>query len=677
MEAFELILVLLAAVLLSSVIDQLVPKVSLPLIQIGLGFVIAVFAMTPIQVNLDPELFLVLFIAPLLYDEARHADKGALWRNRRSIVSLAVGLVLAIVLAVGFTLNLLIPSIPLAAAFALGAALGPTDAVAVSALKKDVSISKKQETLLSGESLINDASGVVAFQFAIGAATTGAFSLLDASVSFLLTFFGGIAIGLLLGIVITSLTKFVRSTGLENTTFHVLFEVFSPFIVFLMAESLHVSGILAVVAAGLLVTFMPKGIDPLKSRHSIVSSSVWQVLSFALNGIVFVLLGTQLPRAMQDTWDDAQINNLHVMGVVLALTAVVTAVRFLWTLGMEANRKDPSTGRKCGLSKASIRDAAIVTFAGPKGAVTLSIAFTIPLITTAGTLFPQRDLLTFLASGVILCTLLLANFLVPVLAPAKEEESDDAEEVALVHVGILRKVIEELADRRTPDRKAATRTVIASYNARIARIQSSNDLEQEPRNALRIKILRAQQNHALKRMENNDLDPVIGYRYIQRLAKVQNLLTHKRDNHWLVKNALRHFKFTFVVVWRSLLEAIPGAKTTQRSDIDYELHLEGEQIAVDLLRGEMLLDNFHAETVGSLLVEHEKVLRTLQTSRPNPSITAIARAADKASDIEREGLLLELEFIQEAYENGKLSRSSAKNLRENVHLMQLDLEDRV
>lgn len=677
MEAFELILMLLAAVLVSSVIDQLVPRISLPLIQIGLGFVIAVFAMTPIQVNLDPELFLVLFIAPLLYDEARHADKGALWRNRRSIVSLAVGLVLAIVLAVGFTLNLFIPSIPLAAAFALGAALGPTDAVAVSALKKEVSISKKQETLLSGESLINDASGVVTFQFAIAAATTGAFSLIDASVSFLVTFFGGILVGLVLGLAITSLTKFVRSMGLENTTFHVLFEVFSPFIVFLFAESLHVSGILAVVAAGLLVTFMPKGIDPLKSRHSIVSSSVWQVLSFALNGIVFVLLGMQLPRAMQDTWDDVQVNNFHVMGVVLALTAVVTAVRFLWTMGMEALRKDAATGRRTGLSGTAVRDAAIVTFAGPKGAVTLSIAFTIPLITSAGTLFPQRDLLTFLASGVILCTLLLANFLVPVLAPSEKEDEDDAEQVALVHVEILRKVIEELADRRTPDRKAATRTVIASYNARIARIQSNNDLEQEPRDALRIKILRAQQNHALKRLENNDLDPVIGYRYIQRLAHIQNLITHRRDNHWLVKNALRHLKFTFVVAWRSLLEVIPGANTTERSDIDYELHLEGEQIAVDLLRGEMLLTNFHAETVGGLLVEHEKVLRTLQTSRPNPSITAIARTADKATDIEREGLLLELEFIQEAYENERLSRASAKNLRENVHLMQLDLEDRV
>lgn len=676
MEEFELILTLLAAVLVSSVVDQVVPRVSLPLIQIAIGIFIAVLAVSPIEVSLDPELFLVLFIAPLLYDEARHADKEALWRNRKAIVSLAVGLVIALVLAVGFTLNLLVPSIPLAAAFALGAALGPTDAVSVSALKKEVSIDKKQETLLSGESLINDASGVVAFQFAIGAATTGAFSVLDASASFLATFFGGIGLGLALGWAITLAAKLARRAGLENTTFHVLLEVFSPFIVFLLAESLHVSGILAVVAAGLLITILPQGIGPMKSKHSIVSSSVWRVLSFTLNGIVFVLLGTQLPRAMRETWDDARINNLHVIGIVLALTAVVILVRFLWVLAMESLQKD-STGRRAGLGAESLRDAAIVTLAGPKGAVTLSIAFTIPFLTASGTLFPQRDLLTFLASGVILCTLLLANFLVPVFAPKKESDAEDSDRIARVQVTILRKVIRELADRRTPDRKSATRAVIASYNARIKRIQAHNDLEQEPRDTLRIKILRAQQDHALKRIEIEDLDPVVGYRYIQRLARVQNLVTHRRNNHWIAKNAFRHFRFTLIVIWRSLLEAIPGASTTQRSDIDYELHLEGEQIAVDLLRGELLLDNFHAETIGSLLVEHERVLRTLQSSKPNPSITAITRTADKALEIEREGLLLELELIQEAYENGELTRCNAKSLRESVHLMQLDLEDRV
>ena len=160
MELFELVLLLLGAVLVSTVLDQMVRRVALPLVQIVLGAAIMALSGAPIQVEVDPELFLVLFIAPLLFDEARHAEKRALWDNKGAIVSLAVGLVLATVLATGFVLHWIEPSVSLAAAFALGAALGPTDAVAVTALGKDVRLSQRQHALLSGEALINDASGV-------------------------------------------------------------------------------------------------------------------------------------------------------------------------------------------------------------------------------------------------------------------------------------------------------------------------------------------------------------------------------------------------------------------------------------------------------------------------------------------------------------------------------------
>ena len=153
MEMLEFVLLLLAAVLVSAVLDQVSPRVSLPLVQMALGAVIILLVGTPVDAAIDPELFLVLFIAPLLFDESRHASKRGLWDNKGAIVSLAVGLVLATVLVVGFVLNWLEPSIPLAAAFALGAALGPTDAVAVSALGKDIHLSSRQKSLLSGEAL--------------------------------------------------------------------------------------------------------------------------------------------------------------------------------------------------------------------------------------------------------------------------------------------------------------------------------------------------------------------------------------------------------------------------------------------------------------------------------------------------------------------------------------------
>lgn len=677
MQAFELVLLLLAAVLLSSVISQLVPKVSSPLIQIGLGLLIALFAVSPISVSVDPELFLVLFIAPLLFDESRRANKTALWKNRGPIFSLALGLVVATVLIVGFSINWLIPSIPLAAAFALGAALGPTDAVAVSALSEDADLTDRQKTILSGESLINDASGVVSFQFAIGAVITGTFSLAAAGITFMDSFFGGIILGIIMGLLGNLLLKKVRSWGLENTTFHVLFEVFTPFIVFLAAESLHVSGILAVVATGLMGMFAPRTMGPSASRLNIVSSSVWQVLSFTLNGIVFVLLGIQLPRAMQSSWDTIEIHNLELVGYVVLLTLLLELVRFIWIVATDRLQKDPTTHKRSRLTKASLRSALVTTLAGPKGAITLSIAFTIPFAIAPGVDFPQRNLIIFLASGVILLTLLLANFAVPVLAPKKKENKEIAEATAQVHVNILRNVVEDLTIRQTDACRAATQTVIRSYNERIARIQNHNDLEAESHRGLRIKLLRQQQDYVLARIEVETVDPVIGYKYIQHLARVQNLLTHKNDNTWIVQNALRHLHVTLQVGWRMLVDKIPGAKTTEQTNALRALQIDCEEKAVEILRAEMNASDFATENVGVLLGEHERMLTSLKNHSSRPSITAITSRVDKASDIEREGLRLELEQIQEMYENKKLSRSAAKRLRENVYLMQIDLEDRV
>ena len=210
MEAFELILLLMVAVLLSSVLDQVVPRISSPLIQIGLGVIIALLAISPIHVSIDPELFLILFIAPLLFHDSIEANKKSLWDNKGIIVSYAIGLVLLIVLCVGFVLHWLVPSIPLAAAFALGAALGPTDAVAVAALKREAQVGKRENAILQGEALINDASGVVSFQFAIAAAVTGFFSLTDAATSFAMNFFGGIVLGIILALIFAFFAHRVR-----------------------------------------------------------------------------------------------------------------------------------------------------------------------------------------------------------------------------------------------------------------------------------------------------------------------------------------------------------------------------------------------------------------------------------------------------------------------------------
>ncbi|MBC2889114.1 Na+/H+ antiporter [Gordonibacter massiliensis (ex Traore et al. 2017)] len=681
METLMLALLMLAAVLLSSVIDQLVPKISSPLIQIGLGLLIALFASSQINITLDPDLFLVMFIAPLLYDEAKNVDKGALWKNRRPVLSLAIGLVVVTALIIGFAVEWLEPSIGLFAAFALGAALGPTDAVAVASLSKDTDIAPRNKSILEGESLINDASGIVAFQFAIAAATTGTFSLLNASLDFVVSFFGGIVIGVALGYFGNFLVRRVRSWGLENTTFHVLFEVFTPFIVYLVANALGTSGIIAVVAAGLVNVISPRTIGPSISRMNIVSSSVWRVLSFALNGIVFVFLGTQLPKAMRSTWDDVSIDNGMLIGYVLLLTLIYVVVRFVWLFAMERvhGRKEPAD-RKPGW-RADLHSALVMALAGPKGTITLAVVLTIPLYyldpTKGMVAFPQRELIIFLACGVIVVTLLLATFVVPLLAPKKPLTDEDARcDETQVSLEILRSVIEELAARQTIENRAATQTVIHSYNQRIARIKGSNDIVDEPNTELRLRALEWEQDYVLKLIESEEVYPIVGYQYLSRLAHIENLLKH-HAGRWSLQNAYLRLRALARTGWHRLLSGLPGVSPTERTQAIRALQISGSEHVIEKLQAMLTSPECDepAEDVSALVMEYQRTIALLRNA--NPSITAFTNTADKAVDIERLGLRLELEQIQTRYEDGQLCRSSAKRLRENVFLMQVDLEDNV
>ncbi|HIW75044.1 MULTISPECIES: cation:proton antiporter [Gordonibacter] len=685
MEALVLALLLLAAVLVSSVIDQLVPKISSPLIQIGLGLLIALLAPAQINITLDPELFLVLFIAPLLFDEAKNVDKGALWKNRWPVVSLAIGLVIVTALIIGVVVNKLEPSIELAAAIALGAALGPTDAVAVASLSRDTDIGARNKSILEGESLINDASGIVIFQFAIAAAAGTAFSLADAAADFAVSFFGGILVGLLLSWVGKAFVQRVRSWGLENTTFHVLFEVFTPFIVFLVADALGTSGILAVVAAGLVNIISPRAIGPSISRMNIVSSSVWRVLAFALNGVVFVLLGTQLPKAMQSTWDDVSIHNAVLIGYVLLITLIYVVVRFGWIFSMERIRARRRPAAERPSWHTDVRSALVMTLGGPKGTITLAVVLTIPLYIATNeqmvgdvvASFPQRELIIFLACGVIVVTLLLATFVVPLLAPKKPATDEELRcDETQVNLEILRAVIEELAARQTAETRVATQTVIHSYNERIARIKDSNDLDDEPNTALRLRALAWEQAYVLDLIEKEEIYPIVGYQYLSRLSRVEDLLKH-HAGRWTIQNAYLRLRALVRAGWHRLLSDLPGVSPTERTQAIRALQLQAAEYLVGKLQAMLTSPECDepAEDVSALIMEYQRTITLMRNQ--NPSITALTRTADKTVDIVRQGLRLELEFIQTRYEEGDLCRSSAKRLRENVYLMQVDLEDNV
>lgn len=522
METFEFVLIVLTCVAASSVIDKFV-NVSIPVIQVVIGLLVALVLPSVQEVHLESELFMLLFIAPLLFNETRETNIRALLLNLNSILSLAIALVVVSVLSVGYALHLMVPSIPLAAAFALASALGPTDAATVTALKSNIHLTHRQQTLLSGESLINDASGVVAFQFSVAAAVTGAFSLVDAAGSFTVLFVGGVVMGIVTGFAFSAINAMLGRLGYEDTVANVLYEVLTPFLVYLLAETFHVSGVLAVVAAGLVIALPRRqSNNALFARQKLVSDSTWKVISFLINGTIFVFLGMQLPLAVLPGTNGG-LNILQILGIVVVITLFMHGVRFAWLYALETYKlhkgghlctgKDAVDGENdlagsspdgekpdqpfaelgseqtseqiaeqpkptCAIKPISITSAEVIknvlvtTVAGAKGAVTLSIILTLPLTTQSGAAFPQRDLLITIAAGVILATLLLADNLLPVLSKSPEADSDLPERLHKGEIAVLEATLGELRSMlQSENAKAkylpALRLTITRYTNRL------------------------------------------------------------------------------------------------------------------------------------------------------------------------------------------------------------------
>lgn len=676
MATFELVLLLAVAVLLSSILDQVVPKISSPLIQIALGVIIAFLAITPVQINIDPELFLVLFIAPLLFSDAMESNKQNLWENKGVILAFAIGLVLIITLCVGFTLHAIVPSIPLAAAFALGAALGPTDAVAVASLRKEAQVDKRENSILQGECLLNDASGVVSFQFAIAAAVTGAFSLLNATETFVISFIGGIALGVLLAIAFRFISKKIYELGLDNVTFHVLFEVSMPFVVFLFCETIHVSGILGVVACGIVWSlYSETRISPYQSRLNIALSSVWKVIGFTLNGIVFVLLGMQLPMAMQSTWDDVYINNFVLLGLILLITVVIVGLRFLFSLLMVRITRDPDTNARGKLNKESVRKALIMTVGGPKGAITLSIIFSIPFLLSDGTMFPQRSLIIFIASGVILCTLLLANFLLPILAPRSEQDEEEEEEFTLTKIEILRTVIERLMLDEDTANARETKAVVERLDKRIRSMRDTVEVDQSAFNNIRIEVIDYQTAHLIEAVEHKEVDSFACFTYMRRIMQQKARLNQdKKTSHRIV--AYWHtLKILFVASGRKVLSFFSKNKDENALEMR-QIRILSEEYAIQFLQSLVNNPQYPSEVVAKLLIGHERTLAMLDPEKTTPGVYDRLQSLE-LENVQRRALTMENEEIQDYYAAGRITRAQAKAMRDNVALMMIDLEEHI
>ncbi|HBZ14351.1 Na+/H+ antiporter [Pantoea sp. NPDC088449] len=419
MEIFFTILIMTLVVSLSSVAARILPfQIPLPLVQIAAGALLA-FPVFGLHVDFDPELFLVLFIPPLLFADGWKTPINEFLHHGREIMGLALVLVLITVVGIGYLIYWLVPGIPLIPAFALAAVLSPTDAVALSGIVGEGRIPKKIMSIVQGEALMNDASGLVSLKFAVAVAMgTMVFTWGGASVEFLKVAVGGLVAGVAIcWLYGRSLRLLSRWSGDDPATQTVLL-LLLPFASYLIAEHLGVSGILAAVAAGMTIT--RSGIirqAPLAMR--LRANSVWQMLEFVFNGMVFLMLGLQLPDILSTSIAQAQADpNVELWMLltdVLLVYAALMVVRFGWLWIMKRTSQRLLKKKPLEFTNYSLRELLIASFAGVRGAITLAGVLSIPLFLSNGDPFPARYELVFIATGVILVSLLVGVVLLPIL----------------------------------------------------------------------------------------------------------------------------------------------------------------------------------------------------------------------------------------------------------------------
>lgn len=419
MEIFLTILILTLVVSLTSVLTRLSPvQIPLPLIQIAAGALLAqpIFGL---HVEFNPELFLLLFIPPLLFAESSKIQPKELIKHSREIVSLALVLVLITIFGVGYVIHLLLPNVPLIAAFALAAVLSPTDAVALLGIVGKGRISKNIQEVLEGEALMNDASGLVALKFAV-AVTMGTmeFSVHGATIAFFVVALGGIAVGIAVTWLYGKGLLLISRYAHDEPSIQIVLMLLLPFIVYLVAEHFGLSGILAAVAAG-LTTSRIGVVHHAPIRLRIKAKSSWSMLEYVFNGMVFLILGLQLPgiisesliRAENDPLVDTGSLLLDVIWIYLAL--MVVRLGWLWLMRLYSRKR--SGKHPMLFAGYKTRHMLLATFAGVRGAITLAGVLSIPLLLPDGTPFPGRYLLVFLATGVILFSLVCGIIILPLL----------------------------------------------------------------------------------------------------------------------------------------------------------------------------------------------------------------------------------------------------------------------
>ena len=659
MEILLYTIVFLLLLVVSNVTNRLLPQLPLPLVQIVLGISLG-FILPQEKFHLDTELFLALVIGPLLFREAEESNITSILKHWRIILFLIFPVIFISTLGLGYLAHLLWAALPLAACIAVGAALGPTDLVAFASLSERFSFPKRVENILKGEGLLNDASGLVAFRVALLAWTTGSFSLGKASISLVLSIIGGFAVGMASAALNRWLHKLLMSAQVSDIASELLLELSLPLVTFFLAEEIHVSGIIAVVVAGIFKASRFKRITLLEAQVDSVTETIWNTVNFMLNGSVFIILGIELEMIAEPILKSPIYDNLLLLVSIVLLTFLLFALRFVMLFTfyfIRIRRLHKNVGNY-------LKEMLLLTFSGVKGTVSIATILLIP-----SQLEQDYPLLLFLVAGVTFLSFLTGLLTLPHLSEEREEENEH-----LMHIAILNEVVSELeAGLKKTKAKAPLYAAIDNYHGRIENLilEQEDKATQRDLAALKLLILSIENDGLEQAFEEGKISDR-GYhlyqRYLHNIEQGINRNLVSRFTYMFlvtlrVLRMLLHEIVTLGARWRSWRQG--GAKYLTAEDMEdiAELYLSNTEVIIESLEH---LKGIYKPSLITFLQESR--LRETEIIGSGAFVERVI-ARFKPNNISEMiwGYYLERKIIFE-YEKKKLISSSyAKRLRQNVN----------
>ncbi|MBD1363327.1 Na+/H+ antiporter [Mucilaginibacter sp. ZT4R22] len=473
-------------------------KVAYPIFLVIAGLVISFIPGIP-DVQINPDLVFLIILPPVLYDAAQNTSWKALWKWRRIIIVMALGFVLLTAGAVAWVSWLLIPGFTLAQGFLLGAIISPPDAAAATSVLQFTKLPKGMVAILEGESLLNDASSLVIFRFALAAIISSSFVWYNAAGGFVLVTLSGIAIGLVLGLVFYAIYRWVPT----NSNLDIAFALVLPYLIYLAAETVHSSGVLAVVTGGLFISY--KNHYVLSHSSRLKSNAVWPSIVFMLNAVVFFLIGLQLPGIIEGV---KAVSMGEAFKIALIITGVVILVRLVSALFSAVFTKFISRYITVAQNKPGWRNPVVLSWVGMRGVVSLASALSIPLMLN-GHPFPNRNLILFITFMVIIITLVGQGFTLPLVIKwikpgGLENEKTDEQQLLEIEMQLYSAAVAKLSDEYKTDLDNNTM------------LKSRHELFK-----YKVELFKASANDAEKRAETNEM--------MQRFKKVMmEVMEHER-----------------------------------------------------------------------------------------------------------------------------------------------------